>query len=142
MPREPSADRAPGGVEIRRIRPSELAAVHELLSSNGWRERLGGVERFASLIEASQVADVAVVDGRVVGFVRAITDGQSNGYLSMLAVAADRRRRGLGRALVLHAMGSNVQVTWVLRAGREGAAGFFSRLGFEPSSLAMERRRA
>ena len=38
-------------------------------------------------------------------------------------------------------MGTNTKVTWVLRAGREGASEFFAKLGFEHSSLAMERRR-
>ena len=129
-------------MHIHHIQPSELASAHELLAQNGWRSRVGNIEQFASLVEASQVADVAVLGGQVVGFVRAITDGQSNGYLSMLVVAPDHRRRGIGRSLVLHALGSNTQVTWVLRAGREGAAEFFAKLGFERSSLAMERRRA
>ena len=129
-------------MDIHRVQASELAAVHELLAQNGWRERVGSIEQFASLVEASQVADVAVLEGRVVGFVRAITDGRSNGYLSMLVVASGHRRRGIGRSLVFHALGTNTQVTWVLRAGREGAAEFFARLGFERSSLAMERRRA
>lgn len=129
-------------MDIHRIQPAELANAHELLAHNGWRNRVGSIEEFASLIEASQVADVAVLEGQIVGFVRAITDGRSNGYLSMLVVAAGHRRRGIGRALVLHALGTNVQVTWVLRAGREGAAEFFAKLGFEYSALAMERRRA
>ena len=129
-------------MEVRRVRPAEVASVHALLASNGWQQRVGSVERFASLVDASQVADVAVVDGRVVGFVRAITDGLSNGYLSMLIVAAEHRRQGVGRSLVLHAIGSHTQVTWMLRARRPGAAEFFSRLGVEHSSQAMERRRA
>ncbi|HEV2679811.1 MAG TPA: GNAT family N-acetyltransferase [Rhodanobacter sp.] len=115
--------------------------MHELLAANGWRERVGNVQQLGSLVEASQVADVALIEGEVVGFVRAITDGQSNGYLSMLVVAPMHRRKGIGRQLVERAMGTNAQVTWVLRAGREGASEFFAKLGFEHSSLAMERLR-
>lgn len=128
-------------MQIHRIQPEELPAVFELLSTNGWAQRLGGLQRFAALIEASQIASVAQVEGRVVGFVRGITDGLSNGYLSMLVVAADRRGQGIGRALVEQAIGNDPDISWVLRAGREGAAAFFARVGFEPSSLAMERRR-
>ena len=128
-------------MELHRVQASELSSVHELLAANGWRERIGSVQQFASLVEASQVADVAVVEGQVVGFVRAITDGQSNGYLSMLVVAPTHRGRGIGRQLVERALGTNAQVTWVLRAGRGGAPEFFAKLGFEHSSLAMERRR-
>ncbi len=129
-------------VEIRRMRVEETAAVFELLAANGWRDRLGSVERLAALVEASQLAEVAVIDGRVVGFLRGLTDGLSNGYLSMVVVEAGHRRLGIGRRLVAHATGRDPRVTWVLRAGRTGAEAFFAKLGFERSSLAMERRRS
>lgn len=129
-------------MQVHRVQPAQLPGVHALLAENGWRERIGDLRQFALLVDASQIADVAVVDGRVVGFVRGITDGLSNGYLSMLVVAASHRRRGAGRRLVEHAMGSNPRITWVLRAGRDGAAEFFAKLGFARSDVAMERRRA
>ena len=128
-------------MQFRRILASELLGVHELLATNGWRERIGSLEQFTALIEASQLAEVAVLDGRVIGFVRAITDGLSNGYFSMLVVAPEHRLTGIGRQLVEHALGCNTHVTWVLRAGREGASEFFAKLGFVHSDLAMERRR-
>jgi ribosomal protein S18 acetylase RimI-like enzyme len=129
-------------MELRRIKEPELESTYALLADNGWGKRVQSLAEFASLVSASQVAHVAVVDGEVVGFVRALTDGQSNGYLSMLVVAERCRRQGIGRALVEQVLGANPRVTWVLRAGRSGAPEFFSRLGFEFSSLAMERRRA
>lgn len=128
-------------MQLRRVQSAELPEVHALLSANGWRERIGNLQQFAGLIEVSQLAEVAVIDDRIVGFARGISDGRSNGYLSMIVVAAAHRRIGIGRRLVEHAMGTNPEVTWVLRAGREGAAEFFAKLGFEHSSLAMERRR-
>lgn len=85
---------------------------------------------------------MAIDKGQVVGFVRGITDGLSNSYLSMVVVAPSHRGRGIGTQLVKHAMGTNPAVTWVLRAGREGAADFFAKLGFAASSAAMERPRA
>jgi len=128
-------------MQLRRIRVTELQEVHELLAANGWEDRIGSLPRFAELLEASKVAEVAIIEDRVVGFARGISDGRSNGYLSMVVVAAAHRGKGIGRLLVEHAMGTNPEITWVLRAGREGAAEFFSKLGFEHSSLAMERRR-
>ena len=136
------AGTAAPAVEIRRMRAQETATVFELLAANGWRDRLGSAERLAALVEASQLAEVAVIDGRVVGFLRGLTDGLSNGYLSMVVVPAGHRGLGIGRRLVAHATGSDPHVTWVLRAGRPGAEEFFAKLGFERSSLAMERRRS
>ncbi|RON46563.1 GNAT family N-acetyltransferase [Pseudomonas frederiksbergensis] len=129
------------GVLIRDMTPSEVESVRLFLGHNGWAHRIGSAEHFAQLIANSQRTALAVKDSRIVGFARGITDGLSNGYLSMVVVCGQHRRDGVGRALVEHVMGENADITWVLRAGREGASAFFSSLGFEASTIAMERRR-
>lgn len=85
---------------------------------------------------------VATMNGEIIGFARGITDGISNGYLSMVAVAEGLRRQGIGRRLVERIVGGDRAVTWVLRADRDGAAEFFSSIGFSNSSAAMELRRS
>ena len=128
-------------MQVRNTTASDVAAIHRLLLTHGWGHRVGEVEELGRLIAASQRSVVAVADGEIVGFARAITDGVSNGYLSMVVVAGPYRRRGIGQALVERLVGAEPHITWVLRAGREGAAGFFAKLGFSASTTAMERPR-
>lgn len=129
-----------GSTDIRAPLASERPAVRALLRANGWEHRLGDEAWFEQLLARSR-ALVAVHDGEVVGFARGVTDGLSNGYLSMVVVAPAHRGRGLGSRLVRELMGDDGGVTWVLRAEREGARGFFEKLGFAASTSAMERKR-
>jgi ribosomal protein S18 acetylase RimI-like enzyme len=129
-------------MQVRSVTAADLDAVHRLLLTSGWAHRVGDIAQFSRLISAPSRAVVAVADDEIVGFARAITDGISNGYLSMVVVAQPYRRRGIGQALVEFLIGSETSITWVLRAGREGAAGFFAKLGFSVSTTAMERLRS
>ena len=128
-------------MQVRSVTTSDFQAVHHLLVTSGWAHRVGDSKDLSRLISASQRAVVAVASDEIVGFARAITDGISNGYVSMVVVAEQHRRRGIGQALVEGLIGSELGITWVLRAGRTGTAEFFAKLGFSASSTAMERSR-
>lgn len=127
---------------VRALGSADLDAAFALLVEQGWAHRVRDPAHFAALVQASQRAAVAESNGAVIGFARALSDGLANGYLSMVVVAPAFRGRGIGRALVEQLIGKDEQLTWVLRAGREGAPGFFAKLGFSASATAMERRRA
>jgi predicted N-acetyltransferase YhbS len=129
-------------VQIRAIQSSEIEAARRLLAANGWSKRVADAAQFQLLVSRSQRALVAVDNGEVIGFARALCDEIANGYLAMLVVAPSHRRRGIGQALVKAVMGEDRGITWVLRAGREGAAPFYEKLGFVRSDVAMERPRA
>lgn len=129
-------------IEYKAIQPDDYEAVCQFLSELGWKHRVQDAARFQKMMERATRTVVVLEGSRVVGFGRALCDGVSNGYISMLAVAADKRQQGIGRELVkrLLAGDEDDEVTWVLRAGHQ-SSGFWQKLGFEPSQTTMELTR-
>jgi predicted acetyltransferase/N-acetylglutamate synthase-like GNAT family acetyltransferase len=124
---------------FRAIERGDYTQVRELLANMGWQQRVEDEARFERMIRGANRTVVAVENGRVVGFGRALFDGASNGYISTVAVAADRRGQGIGRELVGRLMDVDhpANITWVLRAGRD-SPGFWEKMGFRKSEVAME----
>ena len=127
-------------MEFRSITPEDYEIVRQFLAEAGWQHRVSSPEQFRRMIENTDRTVVAWDDSRIVGFARALCDEVSNGYISMVAVAAECRGQGIGRRLVASLMGDDLKITWVLRAGR-GSEGFWKKMGFKESEMAMERVR-
>ena len=110
------------------------------LSEVGWRDRVSDPDTFKKMLEHTNRTVVALDGSRVVGFARALCDEVSNGYISMVAVAEDKRGAGIGRELVRHLIKDDTGITWILRAGH-GSDGFWERVGFKASAVAKEKVR-
>jgi ribosomal protein S18 acetylase RimI-like enzyme len=126
---------------FRSITPEDYKDVREFLAANGWEQRVSDFDRFAQMMENTNRTVIAVEGSRIVGFARALCDEVSNGYISMVAVSSDQRGRGIGRELVRQIIGDDPRITWVLRT-RDDSRGFWERVGFQSSGVAMEKIRA
>ncbi|HEX8097175.1 MAG TPA: GNAT family N-acetyltransferase [Pyrinomonadaceae bacterium] len=128
-------------MEFRPATPDDYEPVRRFLSDAGWARRVSDPEKFRKMMGHTGRTVVAFEGTRVVGFARALCDEVSNGYISMVAVAEDKRGQGIGRELVRRLIGDDTGITWLLRAGR-GSRGFWERMGFKSSEVAMEKVRA
>lgn len=127
-------------MKFRSITPEDYEAVRLFLAEVGWRDRVSDPEKFQKMLQHTNRTVVALDGSRVVGFARALCDEVSNGYISMVAVAPDKRGAGIGRELVQHLINADTGITWILRAGH-GSDGFWKKVGFQTSEVAMERVR-
>lgn len=109
------------------MNPDDYERVRQFLSEMGWHHRISDPEKFKRMMENSSRSVLAVDGSRIVGFARALCDEVSNGYISMVGVAADKRRQGIGCELVRQIIKEDVGITWVLRAGR-GSNRFWERI--------------
>lgn len=128
-------------MEFRPIAQDDYDGVRQLLCDGGWHHRIGEAKKFKMMVENSDRTVVAVEGSRIGGFARALCDEVSNGYISMVVVAPNVRRQGIGSELIRRLMKDNPEITWMLRAGR-GSEGFWKKVGFKPSEVAMEKCRA
>ena len=123
------------------IDSAQYSAVRQFLSEVGWAERVSDPAVFQKMMDRADRTIVVWEADHVIGFGRALCDDVSNGYLSMVAVAPEWQRQGIGSQIVRHLMGDDPAITWVVRAGRE-SSGFWQRQGFSVSQIAMERPRS
>jgi len=91
-------------VEYRPIRDDDLPGVISLCAAEPWPSYIKDSQRTWQALTAPGVTTiVAVEDGRVIGFAQVLSDGEIAAFLSLLLVAADRRRGGVGTRLIREA---------------------------------------
>jgi GNAT superfamily N-acetyltransferase len=132
----------PGGFELdddpERI---DVDAVYAFIST----ESYWGLGRTREPIERAVAGSTRVLglylDGRQVGFARAISDGATLAYLADVYVLAPYRGRGLGFELVREIVENSFgEVRWMLNTA--DAQGLYTKLGFsegKPPYPLMER---
>jgi len=97
---EPGMAALPAEVELRLLRPSDIAAAMRLSAEAGWNQVAADWQIFLDLGEAYGLATRD--DGRLIATAATLPHGKSFAWISMVLVAEDCRRRGLARWLLRH----------------------------------------
>ena len=88
-------------MEYRLFTPGDLDAVIALTQAEGWPSFGEDPARAQRALTAPGVTTIVAVDGgRLVGFAQLQSDGEIQAHLTLIAVAADARREGVGRAML------------------------------------------
>jgi ribosomal protein S18 acetylase RimI-like enzyme len=126
------------------LRYTETAGEIDIDQLCALRLQAGFVTQPRDVIEAQVRGARWVVaawdDERLIGFVRAISDGVSNAYVCTMVVDEDYRGRGIGTELMTRLIADRDRVRWVLHSS-DRAIPFYERLGFTLATKMMRRDR-
>lgn len=119
--------------DLTGLTPDQLTGFFE-----GWPSHPDPATHLA-VLEGSTHVWLAVDDGRVVGFVNALTDGVFYAYLPLLEVLPDWQGQGIGRELVRRIVATLDRMYAVDVACDPSVAQFYAALGFQ-QVVGMVRR--
>jgi ribosomal protein S18 acetylase RimI-like enzyme len=133
---------------VRPLTPSDLPAARALWAETDGVELCQGdhPDELARYLQRNPGTSMAALEGgRLVGAVLAGHDGR-RGFLYHLAISQDRRRAGLGKTLIEHALAALkaagvVRVLLLVASDNLAGQTFWARQGWEPltSAQAMGR---
>ncbi|HEU5088675.1 MAG TPA: GNAT family N-acetyltransferase [Roseiflexaceae bacterium] len=120
----------PYGISLRPWEERDFERIQLLSEAEGWLTATARPEDALLAWQRSWPALVAEVEGLVVGFVRAISDGAVTTYIAELLVAPEWRAIGVGLALV-DACQAVAQGTRLDLLSMPRAVEFYRRAGFQ-----------
>jgi predicted N-acetyltransferase YhbS len=118
-------------ITIRSYQDGDFPDIQRLSSLAGWPTPSARPTDAQHAWQQSHPALVAVHNGQVIGFLRAITDGAVTTYIAELLVVKEWRGQGVGRALV-EACHELVPATRLDLLSTAQADSFYAANGFRP----------
>ena len=107
------------------ISPSEAA---ELYVEAGWMET-ADTDTVSAMLKGPYAVSAAFHEGKLIGFMRAFSDGVSDAYMLDLVVSREYRKLGIGRE-ILHRLADHLKqrgIDWILCIGAPDTEKFYSR---------------
>jgi GNAT superfamily N-acetyltransferase len=119
------------GIAVRPWAEADFPAIQRLSSAAGWPTPVERPDAALAAWRRSRPALVATHGTEVVGFLRALSDGEVTTYVAEILVAAEWRDRGVGSALIeaCHALCPRTRLDLLSTAA---AAPFYRARGFRP----------
>ena len=125
-------------IKTHRERPIPPRSVRRLYEHVGW-SRPANEEELREVLEAGPA--VGAWDGeRLVGFVRALSDGHLAAYVEDVMVHKDYRRSGVGERIMSRLLGEIRQSANVSLFCEQPVARFYERNGFRATSYVLMQR--
>ena len=124
-------------MQINRNEKFDINELNELLATNNWRT--DPVERLEKAVNCSWGWITARdEEGRMIGFVHALSDGIRHAYITRMIVHPEYRNKGIGTRIMNELMNmlreENLYPTLVATPGK---AEFYRRFGFETESAGL-----
>lgn len=116
---------------------ANLDEMKEIYASVGWTKHTNEIIR--QVFEASNVIALVTVDGRMIGFGRALTDGIFNAAIYDVVVHPDFQMQGIAKKIMAFLLDKLRNVSCVHLISTTGNEGFYQKLGLKRIKTGMAR---
>jgi ribosomal protein S18 acetylase RimI-like enzyme len=114
-----------------------LDEMKDIYLSIGWTKHSN--EIIKQVFEASNVFAFVTVNGRVVGFGRAMTDGVFNAAIYDVLVHSEFQKQGVAKKIMEYLLAKLSNVSCVHLISTTGNEGFYMKLGLKKTKTGMAR---
>ncbi|MFC7391993.1 GNAT family N-acetyltransferase [Scopulibacillus cellulosilyticus] len=116
---------------------ANLNEMKEVYHSVGWTKHTN--EIIKQIFEASNVIALVTLDGRIIGFGRAISDGVFNAAIYDVVVHRDFQKQGIARKIMTFLLYELSDVSCVHLISTTGNENFYRKLGLKKIKTGMAR---
>lgn len=114
-----------------------LDEMKEIYSSVGWAKHTK--EIIKQVFEASKVIALVTVNGRIIGFGRAMTDGVFNAAIYDVIVHPEFQKQGIARQIMEYLLDKLSNVSCVHLISTSGNEDIYMKLGLKRTKTGMAR---
>lgn len=122
--------------EVKKINKIDEQDVKKLFTDADWTNYLNNVGKIKKGVKNSLSLYGAYMEDELVGFVRAVGDGETIVYIQDLIVLREHKRKGIGRSLIEAVLEefSSVRQKVLITDNNSEATGFYKSIGFKDAN--------